>query len=283
MPYTRLSEMLKDAREKGYGVPSYNLADDMMMQAAVDAAEHEGMPVILMFHHSMRRAISFEVYCAIARSLADRAKVPVGIHLDHCGDPDVIYKAIKAGFGSVMYDGSKLSIEENITNTAEIAKVVHSMDIDIEGEIGHVGMGKNVSDFKDSSKYTKSEELQRYIEQSGVDACAVAIGNSHGAYVEQPELNIDLLKELNTISGVPLVLHGSSGIPDSQMQEAVVNGMTKTNIATELFNAVLSATRETYGKEEAHPIASKCEIQDTVREYLIKKQRLLNPRGIRVV
>lgn len=276
--------MLADAKEKGYGIPSYNVYNYETMRLIVDAATEAGMPCILMLYPGLKHYIPMDDFVAMARAIGGKAPVPVGIHLDHSYDIYEIYSAIALGFQSVMYDGSRLPPEVNTAHTRKLVQVAHAMGVDVEAELGLVGSGTNREDFKNSDLYTKPEEAVRFVADTGADALAVAIGNSHGVYIETPNLDIPLLKALRGAISVPLVLHGTSHIPDGQLVAAVTEGIAKVNIATEFLNLF---GREVYnlcrGGAAPSIISLLGDARKPMLEYLANKFRLLNPKGVRIL
>ena len=179
---------------------------------------------------------------------AKAAKVPVAVHLDHGQSVETCIKAIKAGFNSVMYDGASLPFEKNVYESGLVARLAHACGVDVEAELGKVGdtgFGSGETGVS-ADVFTDVAEAVRFVEETEVDALAVAIGNKHGRYTSTPHLNINRLREINSAVPVPLVLHGGSGTPDDKVQEAVRNGIAKVNICTELiasFGKRLSAVQ----------------------------------------
>jgi ketose-bisphosphate aldolase len=176
--------------------------------------------------------------------MAKRVKIPVGIHLDHCDSYEIILGAIKAGFTSVMIDGSKLPYEENVQVTCEIVKAAHALGVDVEAELGKVGTAANKSDFKNEDMYTTAEQAADFVAKTKVDSLAIAIGSAHGWYVETPKLSMTRLKEINTAIDTPLVLHGGTGIPEDQLKESFKLGINKLNVGTEYFALFYSTTND---------------------------------------
>lgn len=178
------------------------------------------------------------------RKMAEKARVPVCIHLDHAKDMDFLKKCVDMGFTSVMYDASVHPIEENIRLTKEAVDYAHAHGVTVEAELGHVGDGIVSGVIKDEKEYdnpndylTKQDELKRFVEETNVDCLAVAVGTSHGVYVHTPKLHFERLELLNSISEVPLVMHGGSGTPDDQIIKAVKKGICKLNIYSEMLSA----------------------------------------------
>lgn len=289
MSLVKTSDILKDAQKRGYGVPAYDVNGYEAMKWVVTAAEEVRSPVILMLYPDFQDMISLSTFSAMATELARQASVPVSIHLDHSKSYDEIVEAIGAGFTSVMYDGSATPFEDNVAISKKVADYAHRHGISVEAELGIVGKGCNREDFKDTSLYTNPSQAKEFVERTGVDALAVAIGNSHGVYVETPHLDIPRLKLLREAVSVPLVLHGTSQIPDEQLVAAVQNGITKTNIATEFYLLMRSVIREQAKNLSDEDLKTKslCHYADVylkpiALDYFKKKINLLNPNEIKI-
>ena len=184
----------------------------------------------------MQNMISVETFASITKAVAKESKVPVGLHLDHCASLDTIKAAIKAGFTSVMIDGSQMPFDENVDITKKVVEMAHKTGVSVEAELGLVGVASNVGDFKDKSLYTRTDKAVEFIDKTNVDALAIAMGNAHGFYVETPSLAFDVLEDINTAIDTPLVLHGGSGISDEQLKQAFEMGINKLNVGTEYFH-----------------------------------------------
>lgn len=176
--------------------------------------------------------------------MAERASVPVCLHLDHATDMAFLKKCVDFGFTSVMYDASVYPLEENIRLTKEAVEYAHAHGVTVEAELGHVGDGivsgelKADEDYDNPDDYlTNPDEMKQFIDETGVDCLAVAVGTSHGVYVHTPKLHFDRLDELNRISSIPMVMHGGSGTPDDQIKEAIQRGICKLNIYSEMLSA----------------------------------------------
>lgn len=274
MPLAATRALLTRARENGYAVPAYDVQNYETMLWVLGAAERLRTPAILMYYPTPY--IPFGAFCALGRELAQRASVPVALHLDHCADYDTILRAIAEGFPSVMIDASKQPFEENVRITSEIVRAAHAMGVCVEAELGHVGSGARREDFVDKAMYTDPESAREFCARTGCDSLAVAIGNSHGVYVETPHLDIALLEKLRAAVPVPLVLHGTSGIPDDQLMQAVRRGVCKTNIATEYLIHAARVTREhSAGAKYLGAILEG--VYAPMTDFIAQKMRLLNP------
>lgn len=251
MALVSIREILKDAREKHYAIPAFDVSSYKMARAVVDVAEELRAPVILMGLTGDMTEEQFDHMSVDMHSIALAASVPVCIHLDHAMDFEVIKKAIAQGYSSVMYDGSSLPLEENIAATKRVTDYAHAFGVSVEAELGHVGDGIVGSSESiahgaggHDSVLTNADEMRRFIDETKVDCLAVSVGTSHGVYKCTPHLEMELLGQLNAVSEVPLVMHGGSGTPDDQMQEAVARGISKVNIFSEILDAYYSAMRD---------------------------------------
>ncbi len=238
MALERVSDILQLADKAKTSAIAFNCTDYSMIKAVVKLAEELNKPTIIMLYpeHAIdKRWITAAAFADMVRQEAEKVKVPIGLHLDHCSDYHYIISAIKAGFQSVMYDGSMLPVEENIINTREVVKAAHAMGANVEAELGRVGFASTLTDQNDLDMYTKPEVAASFCEQSGCDSVAVAVGTAHGFYKETPKLDIERLKAINAATDVPLVMHGGSGVPDDQLAVAFREGINKFNVGTEFF------------------------------------------------
>lgn len=232
MSLISMTEMLRKAQKEGYAVGAFNVENMEMMQAVVEAAEELRAPVIMQTTPSTLKYATPWQFVANAKALAQSASVPIVLHLDHGDTFELAVQAVRAGYHSVMIDGSKLSLEENIALTKSVVAVCRPCGVSVEGELGAIG-GKE-DGIVGEVRYTDSEEAVVFASQTGVDALAVAIGTAHGIYKETPKLNIDRLSEIRKKTTVPLVLHGTSGVDDEVVKECIENGICKVNYATDL-------------------------------------------------
>ena len=241
--YTPTGEIVARARSAGGGVGAFNVITVEHAEAIVTGAERAGLPVILQisenavrFHHGRLAPIA-----AAARAIAEAATVPVGLHLDHVESDELFDQAAAHGFGSVMYDASKLAYGENVSATAAAVRRGHAQGLWVESELGEVG-GKDGAHAP--GVRTDPAEAAAYVAATGVDALAVAVGSSHAMLSPTARLDHDLIARLRAAVAVPLVLHGSSGVPDDELIAAVRGGMVKINIGTALNSAFTGAVRE---------------------------------------
>jgi fructose-bisphosphate aldolase class II len=195
--------------------------------------------------------MNIEYTVAMCKAAAEKASVPVILHLDHGSSFEVVLKCIRAGFSSIMIDASHYPLEENIARTKQVVHACHTLGIDVEGELGRIGgVEDDLSvDEKDAS-LARPEEAVRLVQETGIDALAPAIGSAHGMYKGDPELDFDRLATIRDLTGVPLVLHGGSGIPDEDIRKAISLGVSKINVNTENQVAFTKKIREILGKDE---------------------------------
>ena len=238
-----LNEVLKKAQEGHYAVGLFNTTDSDMLQAAIEAAEEMRAPIIIGTAEILLPYGELKLIAPSIIEAAKRATVPVVVHYDHGLTFDRCIEALKLGFSSIMFDGSAGDEEENIRATREMVKIAHSFGASVEGEIGHVG-NADVGDNETNDMYTTPEEALDFIEKTGVDALAVAIGTAHGAYKTKPCLDIERLKAIRAKVDTPLVLHGGSGLSDDDFRTTIKEGIAKVNIFTDLCLAGEKGVKE---------------------------------------
>lgn len=280
MSLTSVKEILRHATANAYCVPAFNVFNYESVRWAIMAAEAEGMPVIIEFYPGYTVHISMKVIAETAKDLAKYAKVPVGLHLDHAKDFETAMAGIVAGFQSVMIDGSLLPFEENVRLTADVKRVAQAFGVDVEAELGRVGSGSKLEDFANPNKYTDPVDVRRFVELTGTDSLAIAVGNGHGHYVQAPVLDFDRITAIRAETGVPLVMHGGSGIPEDQIRESVVRGISKFNIATEYACALQAAMEPVAGGQDSFYGVLHA-MEPGAMEYARSKIRLLNPKGFK--
>ncbi len=241
MALCTLKQALDFARQKNCGIGMFNVVTAEYAAAIVQAAEEANMPAIIGMPERFFQFYSIDMMSNLCVELARNASVPIVVHLDHGKSFDMVMKVLRRGFTSVMFDGSALDYEENVKQTAEISKIAHAMGVSVEGELGYVGSA--AVDKVDSSLMTKPEQAADFAERTKVDALAVAIGNLHGHYKGTPKLDFDRLEKLRDAVPCDLVLHGGSGISESDFLRAVKTGIKKVNIYTALSDCTLDFLR----------------------------------------
>jgi len=248
MPLVTTKEMLMKAQHGRYAVCAFNAENMEMVQAIVAAAVNSSSPVIIQTTPSTLRYASPDCFRAMAETAAASADVPIALHLDHGDSFALACQAIRAGYTSVMIDGSKYPFEENVSLTAKVAELAKAISIPVEGELGCVG-GKEDDMESKGGGYTDPEEAALFVGSTGVDSLAVGIGTAHGFYAEKPVLDIDRLSGIRELVQVPLVLHGATGLSDEVIIECIRRGICKVNFATELRAAYTEAVRKTLGAD----------------------------------
>lgn len=245
MALVKMTELLEDARKKNYAVGSFSIANMEMVKGALKAAEEMHSPMILQIAEVRLTNSPLELIGPLMVSAAKNTKVPVAVHFDHGLTLENIEKALEIGFTSVMIDGSHLSFDENVKITKRVKELADKYGADVEAEIGQVGGSEDGSE-NIEMKVTNLKDAKRFVQETRVDALAVAIGNSHGVYKGTPKLRFDVLEELKENIETPLVLHGGSGITPEGFKECKNKGIRKINIATATFNSVEEAVRGLY-------------------------------------
>lgn len=240
------TDLLAVAHENGFAVPAFNISDYAMLQGIVDISEEKRAPLIVAIHPDEFGHTGPDIMPAVIAA-AHRASVPVAIHWDHGATVEQMIQAIQAGFTSVMIDASMLDFEENVALTKAAVDVAHAVGVSVEAELGTIGKtDAEAEDGADQIIYTDPEQAKEFVERTGVDSLAVAIGTSHGIYPSwmKPELKLDLLTELAAALDVPLVLHGGSNNPDDEIGRAAGLGINKINISSDIKVAYHDAMRE---------------------------------------
>lgn len=242
MALVTLRELVQKAYKSDYAIPAFNIHTYEDAVAIVKGAEEMRSPIILMASPSAIKHLGIKVAACIMNDLAQNASVPVVSHLDHATDLDIIFKAMKAGFTSVMYDGSSLSFEENVLNTKLVVKVARSFGVSVEAEIGRVGKSEEGEELQQI--LTEPESAKAFFEQTQVDALAIAVGTAHAMQKQEAQINFERVKQIQQVVDVPLVLHGSSGVPDEDLTKISKMRFGKINIGTVLKTVYVKRIRE---------------------------------------
>lgn len=273
-----LKEVIDMAEKGGYAIPAFNVYNTETVMGVVKAAEELRAPIIIQVYPRLLNQEVGYYLCPAIVAAARKATVPVCFHLDHGATELEIQKALRWGATGIMYDGSVHPFAENIENTKHVVDICASIDVTVEGELGHIG---SVNDDA-MDEFTDPKEAAEFVKKTGVTCLAVLIGNAHGHYKKPPKLDIERVKAIRKATGgIPLVLHGGSGIPDSQVKEAVSAGIRKMNIGTDVCCAFAQGTKETLDDPERslaidlfmkHPI-------ETVKKLAIEKIKLVGADG----
>ncbi|MBW1697489.1 MAG: class II fructose-bisphosphate aldolase [Deltaproteobacteria bacterium] len=279
MPVSNLNDVLRKAMNQDYAVGAFNIHNLEFAKAVMQAAEELESPVILGIAPVSIDYAGLDELAAVARVCAERSNVPTVIHLDHGRDIEAVKKSISLGFSSVMYDGSKYPMEENIKRTREVVQVAHDSGVPVEGEIGIVGGYEELSggtvDMDQLEKlYTVAEDAIRFVKETGVDALAVAVGTVHCMPIQKAQIDFKRLQEIHQAVDIPLVFHGCTGLKNEDYQKASELGVKKFNIGTRLmmeFQAKLY--RELQNAE--HRAVLRCLKEATEAVYRAVKDRML--------
>ncbi|MDR0462927.1 MAG: class II fructose-bisphosphate aldolase family protein [Pseudomonadales bacterium] len=239
-------EIIKLAKSNGVGLGGFNFVNMEALQAIVAAANETDSPVMVQASMGAIKYAGLNYIVDMVATAKKTSDVEIILHLDH-GDYDNARACIEAGFDGVMFDGSALPDEENVAKTAEIVEFAHSKGVFVEAEIGRIGgTEEHVSVSEEEARYTQADEAAKFIEMTGADILAIAIGTAHGVYHGVPKLRFDLIEEIAaTLPNTPLVMHGSSGVPAQDVQQAIRSGITKINIDTDLRQAFTTSIRNT--------------------------------------
>ncbi|KNF09748.1 fructose-bisphosphate aldolase Fba [Gottschalkia purinilytica] len=228
-------ELLDDAQKNGYAVGAFNVNNMEIVQAIIEAAEETKSPVILQASQGGLKYAGVEYIAELAKIAARNASVPVAIHLDHGTDFNQIMKCIRYGFTSVMIDGSKYALEDNIAITKKVIEVASPVGVSVEAELGKIGGTEDdITVDEREATFTDPDEAAKFVEETGVDSLAIAIGTAHGPYKGEPKLDFDRLKTIRERIAIPIVLHGSSGVPEESLKKAISIGVSKINIDTDV-------------------------------------------------
>ncbi len=234
-----VKELLKDCGRRGCAVLATNFYNFETLAAVMRAARQTGAPVLLQLTRSSIDYLGLKQAVAMARQAIADYEVRGWIHLDHGGSVELVERCLDAGFDSVMIDASERPFDENVETTRRVVEVARPYGVNVEAELGYVAkLGQ-----RQGGGFTTASDAARFVELTGVDALAVAIGSAHGFYKEEPHLDIGRLREIHAATDVALVLHGSSGIPHAQVREAIANGIVKVNLATEIKDNFMRALK----------------------------------------
>ncbi|MGG1312822.1 MULTISPECIES: class II fructose-1,6-bisphosphate aldolase [Cohnella] len=251
MPLVSMNEFLPKAKANRFAVGQFNMNNLEFAQAITEAAMEEKSPFIFGVSEGALKYMGIEYTVAIAEAAAKKSGLPIALHLDHGSNFDIAMKCIRAGFSSVMFDGSHHPFEENIRLTKEIVKAAHAMGVSVEGELGTIGgVEDDLSVDEADAALAKPEEAIRFYEETGVDALAIAVGTAHGMYKGEVKIHYDIIEAVASKIPVPIVLHGGSGVPDDMIRKSIQCGVGKINVNTENQVACTKTIREILGKDE---------------------------------
>lgn len=216
-----------------------------IIQAIIDAAEESNSPVIIQASQGGIKYAGIDYIANLGKLAGRNSKVPVALHLDHGTDFDQVMLCIRHGFTSVMIDGSRFPLEENIAYTKKVVDIAHAVGVTVEAELGKIGGTEDhITVSEKDATFTDPLEAKRFVEETGVDYLAIAVGTAHGVYKGEPKLDYDRIKAIKEVVDIPLVLHGSSGVPEESLKKAISLGISKINIDTDIRAAFANAVKE---------------------------------------
>lgn len=274
-----MKDLLETAKKNKFAVPAFNISSYDMLKTVIETAEQENAPVIIEIHPDEIEYVGDEFVESVI-AFAHNTFVPVVLHLDHGSTKYDILRAVKNGYTSVMIDASAHTFEENLKITKEIVDLVGPLNISVEAELGTIGTNdQSMEGGSDNIIFTDPDLAVEFVNRTGIDSLAIAIGTAHGKYPKDkaPELNLQLLQEINSKVEIPLVLHGGSGNKDEEIRESVKHGICKVNISTDIKTVFFKEVNTLLNKEELYeptqiyPIAN-----EKVKEVIIHKFNLLN-------
>ena len=270
-------DMLVKAQKEHYAVANFCIWNVEMLSGVMKACENLQSPVILSFGSGFLVNTDINHFIHMMRSYATQTALPCSIHWDHGRSYEIVSHAIDIGYNSLMIDGSAYPFEENIRRTKEVVDRFHPMCIPVEGELGHVGAETNYEEALANYQYTEPSQAAEFVECTGLDSLAIAIGNQHGHYTAPPKINFEILAKVRDAVSIPLVLHGASGIGDEDIRHAIDLGITKINIHTELCEAAMDAIHACPPDERYQGLNIK--VRDAVQARAEEKIRLFGSNG----
>ncbi len=282
MALVSLFELLDHADREGYAVGAFNCNNMEIVQSIITAAEAESSPVIIQASQGAIKYAGLNYIIALVRQAAEGTAVPVVLHLDHGTSFDQVMQCIRFGFTSVMYDGSQLPLEDNIAQTCKVLEIARVFGVSVEAELGKIGGTEDdISVSEKDALLTDPAEAEHFVSETGVDALAVAVGTAHGLYKGEPEIDFERLAEINRLVSCPLVLHGSSGVPEKSIKKAIELGVRKFNIDTDIREVFVGSMRKalTNNPSEIDPRKILGPAREAAVEVIREKIRLFGSTG----
>ncbi len=273
MSLVTTKQMLLDAQKGGYAVGAFNVENMEMVQAVIEAAQELRAPVIMQTTPTTVKYAGLDYFYATVRVAAERACVPVAIHLDHGNSFALAMQALRCGYTSIMIDGSHESFEDNAAISRAVVQACHPSGVPVEAELGKVGGKEDDLHGDEDSPYTDPQQAREFAEITGVDFLAVGIGTAHGVYKGIPKLDVERLREIRKVVSIPLVLHGTSGVPDEAVRECIRRGICKVNYATDLRIAFTKGVNEVLGQkpDTIDPKKYNAQGREKVKQYVMEK------------
>ena len=281
MALVTTKQMLINAQKDNYAVGAFNVENMEMVMAVMEAAEELQSPVIMQTTPSTVKYAGLDFFLANVKAAAERCSVPVAMHLDHGSSFELAMKAYRTGYTSIMIDGSHESFEGNIAVSKAVADACSASGIPVEAELGKVGGKEDDLDGGDDNPYTDPEQAVEFVKRTGITSLAVAIGTAHGVYKGEPKLDLDRLSEIRDVVDIPLVLHGTSGVPDETVTECVNRGICKVNYATDLRIAFTEGVKKVFAEnpDVIDPKKYNAAGKECVKEYVKSKMHVVKSVG----
>ncbi len=282
MPLVTSKEMLIDAQKNHYAVGAFNANNMEIVQAIIETAEEESAPVIVQASQGAIKYAGLEMIVSMVKTMAEKVSIPVVLHLDHGTDYYQNIRCLRAGFTSLMFDGSKLSFEENVAMTKKVVEMAHTCNIPVEAEIGQIGKmdssdepgvaRERIKDFMADPK-----EAEKFVKLTKIDSLAAAVGTIHGCRELIARLDIERIEEIKDLTGLPLVLHGASGASDEEIKKGIAAGISKINIDTRIRMAFTKAAGEylTNNPDEIDPRKVLAPAKESAKEVIRGRIRVL--------
>lgn len=281
MALTTTKKLLEDAQKGSYAIGAFNVENMEMIMAVIQTAEELKAPVILQTTPSTVKYAGLDLYYSNVKSLAEKASVPIAMHLDHGSSFELAAQAFHTGYTSIMIDGSHGPFEENICLSKSVVDMCHASNIPVEAELGKVGGKEDDLDGGSGNPYTDPQEAKEFVEKTGIDSLAIAIGTAHGVYDGEPVLDLDRLSEIKAVVSIPLVLHGTTGVPDETVKECIKRGICKVNYATGLRIAFSEGVTSHLEKDPKaiDPKKYNADGMKKVKEYVSEKIKVCGSDG----
>jgi len=265
MPLVFGKEVLDKANEENYAVGAFNFTNLETLQAIIWAAEERKSPVIVQTSEGAVSYMGFKNLVSLVHVMAMDSPVPIVLNLDHGKDMGIIHRCIDHGYTAVMFDGSSLEYEKNVEDTMKVVESAHNRKVSVEAELGMLGTGEDV--------YTDPEQAEDFVKRTGVDCLAVSIGTQHGHFKSEPKLDFDRIRQIKDRLGIPLVMHGTSGVPLPDVKKAIKCGINKVNLNTDLREAFTFAIRNVLADKSVYKIRpylkeSRVSVQKVVAKHM---------------
>ncbi len=282
MPLVSMNYFLPQAKKEGFAVGQFNMNNLEYVQAITEAGKEERSPLIFGASEGAIRYMGLNNVVALARVAAEESGLPIALHLDHGSSFEMVMKCIRAGFSSVMFDGSHYPLEENIRLTKKVVEAAHAVGVSVEGELGTIGgVEDDLNVAEEDAALAKPEEAIRFWEETRVDALAIAVGTAHGMYKGEPKIRYDIIEEVSRNIEVPIVLHGGSGVPDESIKKSISLGVGKINVNTENQVASTRVVRQLLEEnpDMIDPRKYLGPAREAIKETVKAKMRLFGSSG----